>query len=415
MRPLKRNIAQKTLKLLDLFPVIAILGPRQSGKTTLAKTLMPTWTYFDLEKAEHQEKITYDPGFFFEEYPEHIILDEAQSYPELFDTLRGVIDAKRSQKGRFILTGSSSPLLLKQISESLAGRIAIIELGTLKANEFHETLYSPFYQFFNESKNPLTRETLDQLLQGSTPLSYAQLSESWLRGGFPEPTLNTQEFFQFWMEQYRNTYINRDIAKLFPKINRQAYNRFLEILCQLSGTILNKSEVARAIEVSEGSVREYLQIIEGTFLWRSLPSFEKNVVKSIVKMPKGHITDTGLLHYLLRISNKDVLFMHPARGHSFETFIIEEIIKGLQASFITNWNAYHYRTRDGAEIDLVLEGNFGVVPIEIKHGSKIDFRKLKTLESFVVEHKCPLGILINNATHIEWIRPQIVQIPAGWL
>jgi hypothetical protein len=217
------------------------------------------------------------------------------------------------------------------------------------------------------------------------------------------------------MEQYRNTYINRDIAELFPKINRVAYRRFLEMLCHLSDTLLNKSEVARAIEISESSVREYLHIIEGTFLWRSLPSFEHNTLKSIIKMPKGYITDSGLQHYLLKIADFDALSSHPLLGRSFECFVIEALIRGLNARMISNWQAYHYRTRHGAEIDLILQGEFGIIPIEIKYGVKIDYRKLTTLENFIIEHACPLGILLNQSTTIEWLRPRILQIPIGFI
>ncbi len=415
MHPLKRNLYAKALKLLELFPVVAILGPRQCGKTTFSRQLAPDWTYFDLEKPEHWEKIAYDPSYFFKEYPEHLIIDEAQQFPDLFKILRGICDEKPGVKGRFILTGSSSPLLLANISESLAGRIAILEMGPLKANEFYQQALSPFYQLFDPAAGLLTREGLDHLLAKQVPLSNAEIMRVFMYGGYPEPVLQDSTFFKFWMEQYRDTYINRDIVQLFPKLNRVAYRRFLEILSQLSGTILNKNNIATAIEISEGTVREYLKMIEGTFLWRSLPSFEQNVIKSVIKMPKGYIADSGLQHYLLRIADQESLQMHPCLGHSFESFVIEEIHKGLKASFITNWQGYHYRTRSGVEIDLILQGEFGVIPIEIKYGSRVQLKNLKNLEDFVALHDCPFGILINNAERMEWVRPTIVQIPVGYL
>lgn len=413
MRGLTRNLEEKALALLEIFPVIAILGPRQCGKTFFTRQIAPNWRYFDLENPEHWEKIAYDPVYFFKENPEHIIIDEAQKYPQLFEILRGVCDEKRHLKKRFILTGSSSPLLLKGISESLAGRIAIMEMNTLKANEFYQRPLPAVYQLFTSKKN-ITRIYLEQLLSEYTALNSDQMINFFMLGGYPEPVLNDITFYKIWMDQYRESYINRDIAALFPKINRIAYRRFMEMLSQLSGTILNKSEIARSIEISEGTVREYLSIIEGTFLWRTLPSFEKNTVKSVVKMPKGYISDSGLQHHLLRIPDKESLLLHPRLGRSFECFIIEEIIKGLQASMVTNWQPYHYRTRDGAEIDLILQGEFGIVPIEIKYGSAINFRKLKSLEEFIEAHHCPFGILINNAEYVEWVRPKIVQIPVGY-
>lgn len=146
---LKRNLQAKIERLLTQFPVVVILGARQVGKTTLAKQIAPDWRYFDLENPDNYDFITRDPSFFFQQFPQHLIIDEAQVYPELFSTLRGVIDQNRDQKGRFILTGSSSPDILTGISESLAGRIAIVELGTLKANEIYQKPLSEFYSNFD--------------------------------------------------------------------------------------------------------------------------------------------------------------------------------------------------------------------------------------------------------------------------
>ena len=173
--------------------------------------------------------------------------------------------------------------------------------------------------------------------------------------------------------------------------------------------------MARAIEVSEGTIRQYLRIAEGSFLWRQLLSFEKNVTKSIVKMPKGYLRDTGLLHYLLKIQELEVLHSHPIVGHSFEGFVIEEFIKGLQASVVTNYQTYYYRSRNGAEIDLIVDGPFGTLPVEIKYGSTIRPRQLQSLKNFVQEHHLPFGLLINQATQATWITPEIYQLPVGWL
>lgn len=222
-------------------------------------------------------------------------------------------------------------------------------------------------------------------------------------------------FYLQWMENYENTYIYRDVARLFPRLNKIAYQRFLSMLAKLSGTILNKSEIARALEVSEGSVREFLNIVAGTFLWRSLPSYEKSSIKSVIKMPKGHLCDTGLLHALLRITNEEQLYSDPIVGHSFEAFVIEEIIQGLQSLMITHWAPYYYRTRGGAGIDLVLEGPFGTLPIEIKYGIKTTPCQLKTLDDFVVQNQLPFGLLINQAEKPYWITRHIFQLPALYL
>jgi len=400
----------KCLKLLEWFPVVAILGARQVGKTSLAKQLGKQWTYLDLEQPQDLDRLSYDPNFFFTEHPDSVIIDEAQEYPTIFKILRGVIDSNRDKKGRFIITGSSSPSLISEVSETLAGRVAIVELGTLKCNEFYDLPLSPFYSLF---ESDLTKNLP---IEGTAPLSRDQIQRLWFYGGYPEPlTSDDTEQHSFWMENYRSTYLNRDVAKLFPKLDRQSYRRFLTMLCKLSGTIINKSQVGRAVEASESSIRDYIEIAEGTYIWRILSSYEKSLVKSITKMPKGYIRDTGLLHYLLGIHNLEKLKSDPIVGASFEGFVCEELVKGLEALNITNWNVHYYRTRGGAEIDIIIDGPFGVLPIEIKYGSTIKRSSLKSLTTFVKDNNLPLGMVINQCDQVEWLTSKIVQIPVGWL
>ncbi len=410
MTGIKRNLAAKIRLLLKQFPVVAILGPRQAGKTTLAKQIGADWLYIDLEKPSDYDRVSHDPQFFFQQHQQHVLIDEAQEYPELFRVLRGVIDQNREQKGRYLLTGSSSPELLEKVSESLAGRVALVELGTLKANEYYGQPLSSFYGLFSTK---LDRARIPTTL---APLSSEQMQRIWLKGGYPEPVLQGDEgFYQQWMDNYHSTYINRDIARLFPRLNKVAYRRFLTTLSKLSGTILNKRDIASAIEVSEGTIKEYLSIADGTFLWRQLPSFEKNIVKSVIKMPKGYIRDTGLLHHLLQIADLESLLADPIVGKSFEAFAIEEIIKGLQATTVTNWRPHYYRTRNRAEIDLILEGPFGVLPIEIKYGANTRLRELAALSEFIKEHALSFGMLVNQSDEVVWLTSHIVQIPIGWL
>ena len=413
MHNIKRNLIAQLEKNLQYFPVVAILGARQVGKTTLAKEVRPEFRYFDLESPNTYERISRDPEFFFEQNPNHLIIDEAQEYPELFRVLRGVVDADRQAKGRFILTGSSSPELLEGLSDSLAGRIGIIELGTLKANEHYKKPLSTFYGIF-ESK--LQKEVLDPYLRQAPDITREQIHEAWLLGGYPEPALaKTKDFYKRWMENYRDTYIYRDLSKLFPKLDKVAYRRFLSMLAQVSGTIINKSELARAIEVDEKTARKYLEIAEGTFVFRQLLSYEGSVSKSIVKMPKGYIRDSGLKHYMEGIGDMERLYEHPNIGNSFECFVIDEILKGLEAQGIVNYQAHYYRTRSGAEVDLVLAGEFGVLPIEIKYGVRVKTKALSALSDFVEANGLPFGIVVNQSNEACWLTPKIFQLPVGFL
>ena len=405
-----RNVQNKCLILLDFFPAIAIIGVRQCGKTELAKSLRPNWKYVDLENGDDLERIVRDPGFFLSQYSGDLIIDEAQELPELFKYLRGTIDADRKRTGRYILTGSSSPDLLNAISESLAGRLAIVKLDTLKSNEAYQRPLSNFYNIFLEKDYKTTFASLQP------QLSTEELQHHWFWGGYPEPVLHPRkEFHASWMQAYFDSYINRDLKQLFPRMDSVRFRRFVRMLAQLSGTIVNRRELAQAVEVSEPTIKDYIDIASGTFIWRSLTSFEHQVKKAIIKMPKGHYCDSGLLHYLIRISSYESLYDHPLVGRSFESFIIEEILKGISALDVVGWTSHYYRTRNKAEIDLILHGPFGIIPIEIKYGIRTPARALVTLRSFVREHQLPFGILINNAQNIEWLNNEVIQIPATYL
>ncbi len=410
---MKRNLSARAEKLLLQFPVVCILGSRQVGKTTLAKMLRPDWHYIDLQKPDDQERIIPNPGLFFKTYPDSVILDEAQDFPDIFKVLRGVIDEARDTKGRFIITGSSSPELLKHLSESLAGRIAILELGTLKANEIAKAPLSDFYSWFSTD---FTNITPKQFRIETKPLEQKYIDQALFEGGYPEVILASDPGSkQDWFEFYEKTYLYRDMAMLFPHINKTNFQHFFRTLAYLSGTIINKAQLARDIECSETSIRNYLTISEGTFLWRNIPSFERTGYKSLVKMPKGYMADSGLLHYLTRIKDIEMLRQHPMIGKSFEGFVIGEILKGLQSQSLGSWEAYHYRTKHGAEIDLILEGKFGTLPIEIKYGTSVEHRRILTLSKFIEDEKLPLGVVINQADKILWLTPNIIQIPARYI
>lgn len=408
MRSIEKNIDQ----LLTFFPVVLILGVRQCGKTTLAQKIRPDWKCFDLENSSDFDFITADLDFFFTEYPEHIIIDEAQDFPELFKHLRGVIDRDRSRSNRFILTGSSSPELIHLASDSLAGRIGIVELGTFKMNEVTGKPLSPFYQIF---EGELAADSL-RFLKDCPPPSEDQLNplDLFLKGGYPEPVLSgNREFYDRWMDNYFQTYINRDIKKLFPKLDSIKYRRFVSMLSELSGTIINKAQLGRSVDVSEVTIRDYLEIAGKTFVWRILPSFEKTKVKSITRMPKGIMRDAGLLHYLSGIDNREKLIRSPRVGQNFESFVIEEIIKGVQATKATGWSYSYFRTKHGAEVDLVLSGKFGTLPFGVKFSSNTTAKQVSSLQSFMGQHEVPFGVVVNNSSEVRLITSNIIQIPVG--
>ena len=408
---LKRNIEQKINDLLKLFPVVIILGVRQCGKTTLVKKLKPEWRYFDLERAKDFEFITRDPDFFFKEHPHSIVIDEAQRSPSLFQELRGVIDRDRTRKNRFLLTGSSSLELVKNVSESLAGRVGIIELGTLKINERYSHPLPEFYQIFTRF---IKTKTINFLRNLRPEVSHDEVMEAFFDGGYPEPVSSRNRYsYENWMENYLKTYIQRDIRSLFPRLDIIKYRRFIHMLASLNGTIINRSQVGRSLDISEKSIRDYLEIAEGSYVWRNLPSYDANFSKSIIKMPKGNFCDSGLSHFIQNVNSREQLLNQPNVGAAFEAFITEEIIKGIETLAVTNWHYNYFRTKNGAEIDLVLKGPFGLLPIEIKFGTTIKQRQLQSLKNFVMKENLPLGIVINNSEKVELISERIIQLPAA--
>jgi predicted AAA+ superfamily ATPase len=409
----RRNLETKINNLMRYFPVVIILGVRQCGKTTLAKLLRPNWEYFDLERSRDFDFVTRDFEFFTKEHPHSIIIDEVQRYPELFQELRGVVDRDRKNKNRFLLTGSSSLDLIKNVSESLAGRVGLVELGTFRANETYAIELPGFYEIFSKDLNHTTIDFFKGLEPG---ISHDQLMQAFLRGGYPEPVLEKDDrFYDAWMENYIQTYIQRDIRTLFPRLDLIKYQRFISMLAALSGTIINRSQVGRSLDISEKAIRDYLQIAEGSYVWRIIPNYEKSLSKSVVKMPKGNLRDSGLAHYIQGITQRKQLPNYPHVGTAFEAFISEEIIKGIQATENVNWNSYYFRTRNGAEIDLILEGPFGTLPIEIKFGSTIKQRQIQTLKNFVYQNHLPLGIVINNSDDVQWAADRILQLPATYI
>lgn len=411
---LKRSSEAKAVRLLERFPILTILGARQVGKTTLARQLGPDWLYIDLENPADRSRVMEAPDLFFADHPRRVIFDEAQACPEFFNILRGVIDLDRSTKGRFILTGSSSFELVSGVSESLAGRVGMIELHPLMVNERFERPLSPFFDLFQQ---PVS-EKWPECLLGINGACHGSLAsrEAMLAGGYPEPCLEGDpEFRQDWYENYFRTYIERDILRQFRGLDLIRYRRVVRMLSHVSHTVINRSEIARSVESSEAAVRDYMDIVEGTYFWRSLPAFRTSKIKTTVKLPKGHFRDAGLCCFLQNLTDASQLETFPRLGHLFEAFVVEELIRGLEASGARQLRYSHFRTKAGGEIDLILEGNFGCLPIEVKYGSLTTARELRSMSNFIDLLNLPLGIVFNHAPRPRRITDTILELPVAML
>jgi predicted AAA+ superfamily ATPase len=308
---------------LEQFPAVALLGPRQVGKTTLALQLAATTPslYLDLEASSDLARLS-EPSLFLQRHADKlVILDEVQRLPGLFAELRGLIDAGRRQgqaNGRFLLLGSASVELIRQSSESLAGRIAFLELGGLHALE-------------------LGADALDKL---------------WIRGGFPGSTLAaTDGDSAEWRRQFIRTYLERDIPQLGPRVPAETLRRFWTMLAHGQGSLLNAAELGRSLGVDGKTVGRYLDLLVDLLLVRRLPPLLANAGKRLVRSPKVLVRDSGLVHTLLGLGDADAVLGHPVAGASWEGFVIETLL----AVAPQDCQGWFYRTAAGAEIDLVLE------------------------------------------------------------
>lgn len=334
---LERSKYREVCNLLDEFPSVAILGPRQVGKTTLAQQIAKDRSaiYLDLELEEDLVKLHDAASYFRDHQGKLIILDEVHRAPKVFQTLRSIIDENRRagfDVGQFLILGSASIDLLRQSGETLAGRIAYLELPSLLLSE-------------------VGNENVDQL---------------WVRGGFP--TSFNQKSEAASLRQRDNlitTYLQREVLEFSPRISTPTLRKFWTMLAHAQGGLWNASVFGKSLGQSYHTVNRYKDLLEDMFLIRQLEPHHANVKKRLTKSPKIFIRDSGLLHALLKISDKESLLSHPVVGASWESFVIENIISNISQSVDVGF----YRTAGGAEIDLVLKQGSICMGIEIKRSS----------------------------------------------
>lgn len=367
-----RYVTSSVESALERQAAVALIGPRQVGKTTLALTIgeKRNALYLDLEDSDDRNRLS-SPSLFFETVEDRlVILDEIHRMPELFASLRGVIDkGRRNNKGtgRFLILGSAAIDVLRQSSESLAGRIAYIDMQPITAHEIAHT-----------------RTARDEL---------------WVRGGFPDSYLAKNDAQSLMIRKdFIRSYLERDVVMFGPRIPATTMERLWTMLAHLQGSMLNASQVARALEVSVQSVTRYTDLLCDLLLLRRLSPYHANIGKRLVKAPKVYVRDSGLVHALLGIESLTQLSGHPVVGMSWEGFVIETLLS------VCPWrsNAFYYRTAAGAEIDLLIEHRDGSLwAIEIKRAASAKIEKgfyqalsdVKPTRAFVVhaaEDRYPL-------------------------
>ncbi len=330
-----RTIAQDYLISLDEFPVTGLIGPRQVGKTTLVKQWesQDRMLYLDLERTSDLAKLSDPELFLTQQTDKTVILDEVQHLPELFPLLRSLVDENR-RPGRFVVLGSASPTLLRQSSESLAGRINYLEMFPLSLSEVQEQI---------------TWQNL------------------WLYGGFPEPASSGKPaFVQTWYRNFTQSYVQRDLPLYGLAADPRVTRQLLQMIASSHGSILNYSTYAKSLGLTVPTIKTYISFLTNAFLVSILSPWHVNTKKRLIKSPKIYMRDSGMLHYLSGIASYDSLLGNVLVGNSWEGFVISQIASLLKSDD----ELYYYRTQDGAEIDLLIRrNNQWLAAVEIKFSS----------------------------------------------
>ena len=375
---INRICIKKLKSLKEVFPAILIIGPRQAGKTTLTRHFIQG-EYYDLEKPSDLQVFLADIELALKSIPKPLIIDEAQQLPLLFNVLRSIIDENRKENGQYYILGSVNPLLVKNISESLAGRVGILEL-------------TPFlYVEIKALKN---------------------FDELWLKGGFPDSLLTSNnENSSLWLENYISTFIERDMIRHGINFSPNQIRIFLGMLANIHGNILNSSEIGKSMGISYHTVNKYLDILESYFLIRRLQPYFVNIKKRLVKSPKFYFRDSGILHSILGLNSKRNLLESPKRGNSWEGFIIEQIINYEQLNNKPNF--YYYRSHAGLEVDLIIERSATKrIGIEIKLAASLSRRDYSNLHSLIEDGIIEEGFVLYKGNRAFSLSTNIQAIPA---
>ena len=355
-----RDIEKGILKALETFSVVAVIGPRQTGKSTLLKSMLGNeYSYVTFDDPLVRERAIDDPVLFLSTLGDKAIIDEIQYVPQILSYIKIQVDENRKLKGKYVITGSQQFNLMKNVNETLAGRIALFTLLPFNANEINKIDFLK-----------------DKLFKSEDYFVYSSLN-----GLFPEPCVNNNIDIRLWFASYIQTYLERDIRTLYNLGNLRDFTRFIKLLASNCSQILNLSSYARDIGVSVATIKSWLSILEAGHIIFILEPYHKNLGKRMIKSPKVYWNDTGLVCYLTGIYNKEHLLNGPMAGALFENHIIQETIKyfynaGLQP------NIYYLRTSNRLEIDLIIEHENKLFPFEIKLTKSPKISMTKQLNSF---------------------------------
>lgn len=401
----KTRIIEKTLKeAVKSFPAVFIGGPRRSGKTTLARSFLKGYNYVLLDEIDVRSLAIEDPRGFLEKYPPPVIIDEIQNAPELLSHIKARIE-RNKRPGQWILTGSQQWALMKGISETLAGRIAILHLLPFSLEEVQDTAR---LQLSDADK------LMHFLFQASAFPKRAVPVGKWiLQGGYPEVVLNKGMSRKLWFSSYLQTYVDRDVRSYIKQSNLHDFERFVKLLAARTAQELNCSTLSRDIGVSVPTIKSWLTLLEASGIIFFLMPYYKNFGKRIIKAPKCYFIDTGIVSYLVGLQSEQHALSGPMSGALFETACVVQFYKRFSA-LADPCSLYYYRSTDGLEVDLLIETAQTIYPIEIKLSSTIDYgrvgslikwlelSRIKDSRGLVVSTSKELGSMGKNVTNCHY-------------
>jgi len=368
---INRTILKDLQEALAVFPVVLLCGARQVGKSTLVLSLCEH--YITLDDITQLDGARADPKRFIQDLPRPIVIDEIQKAPELLPAIKEEVDRKR-KNGDFLLTGSANLLGYKKVTESLAGRMGVMELLPLSCREMANRADANLADDLFSAEWP----------NNKTPQSSNLLLDSLLQGGYPElQRIHTQRGRNLWFSSYVSTYIERDVRDIGELRHIDRFIHLLNILAPRSATLLNKAELSRTAGIEQKTLTNYLSLLEMVFQIKRIQPYSTNLGKRFVKSPKLFFTDSGVLCHLLGLNSKETLRNSSHYGAILETFVFTELLKAVQYSESPT-RLWHYRTSDQHEIDLLIERDGKVIPVEIKAAKTVrkkDFKHIEDLQS----------------------------------
>ncbi len=353
---IKRTLAIRLKEAAKQFPAVTVTGPRQSGKTTLVKSVFKDYDYLSLELPDQRSFALEDPRGFLSQFDSPVILDEVQRSPELFSYIQVIIDKEPDRTGRFILTGSQNFLLMQSISQSLAGRCAVLHL-------------LPFSLAELTGRQPISLQTLGKAAMKNQKPPRAGLMETLFSGFYPrihDKHLSPRD----WLANYCQTYLERDVRNVLNIGDIETFGRFMRLCAGRTGQLLNLSGLASDCGISHTTARRWISVLEASFVITLLRPHHRNFGKRLIKSPKLYFLDSGLLCYLLQVRSPEELFHRAERGAVFESFVVSELYKNILHCG-EQPHLYFWRDAAGHEIDIIVESGTNLIPVEIKSAQTV--------------------------------------------